>query len=151
MYFTDADLLFMRLGCCSSNTVPPGAMVAGALFGLAGMLVVSALANGEKADHEVDRRGRLLDMADEEALRRYLKEGDGSFAVARKDVRQVCLEPVSLWKRSMFNNSSGPLLTLTHAEVGDLVWELPSSQELQLVCKRLRELLGDVFTDKVSA
>ncbi len=148
LYVLEENLYFLRLGCPLEKKAPPSAVAAGALFGLVGALVVSAMTTDNVPRDEMAERARLLDLADEEALRMYIKEGDGSFVLAVKDVEQVRLGPVSFW-RGLGKSAPQGLLQFTHAEAGELECELLSFLEVRKTRERLRPRFGDRFLDQL--
>lgn len=138
VYVTGTDLLFIALGTGGHAQAAGCAAMGGAVGGLVGAAVVW------HKQKQMERRGQLLDAADEPALRQLAEEEKNSFRAAVADLHDVRIDPPpSVWSR-LFRGSAPCVgqLRLAHAQRGAMTLELPTPEDVRVALAELRRLFG---------
>jgi hypothetical protein len=149
IYIAGTDLLFIHLGVQSldpGHHARQGAAITGG--GLIGGLIGSVAA--EEARARIARLTRSLDAADERILRRFAAEDEDSFTLATGDLRDLRIEPRSVWQALKRGPGCAALLRFTHPERGDMTLELLAIDDVTAAVRELRRLYGDAVQVKVS-
>jgi hypothetical protein len=146
VYVTDKDLLFLSLGTDADD---PRHVVAAAhvLGGLVGGLLASAFVEGQR--HPAEDRQRLMNLADEPALRQLVVEIPGSFELAPDDLASVAIDPKSFWAWAASAHKHVAILKLMNVAGTEMKFELPGKPDLEVATEFLPRLLGNVVTVNV--
>jgi hypothetical protein len=100
------------------------------------------------ARDRLDRLNKLLEAADEEVLREFVREDADSFVLPFAEVHDVRLEEKTFWASLMCSNLVA-FLKMTSASRGELTMALVAIHEMATVVEELRHVFGD-FSNKLS-
>ncbi len=145
VYVTGTDLLFIALGFGNQAQAAGLAAMGGAVGGLIGAAVAWQKQN------QIERRGHLLDGADESALRHLAGEEKHSFRAAVADLHDVRIDPPSAWGR-LFRGGVPcvGLLRFTDARRGAMTLELPTPEDVRVALAELPRLFGPAVQTNLS-
>jgi hypothetical protein len=144
VYVTGKDLLFIALGTGAQARAAGLAAMGGAVGGLIGAAVAW------QKQKQIERRGQLLDGADESALRQLAEEEKNSFRAAVEELQEVRIDPPSGWGRLFSGASCIGLLKFTHAQQGVMTLELPTPEDVRVALAELPRLFGPAVQTNLS-
>jgi hypothetical protein len=145
VYLAGHDLLFINLGVTSleaPDSSRPAAPAGGGLL-VAAVAAVATQVAAAHAQATLDRLNHVLKLADEKVLREYAAEDEKSFVLSAEDVRDVRIDPSSVWG-TLFGAKHSALLRFDHEARGDVTLQLISINDVSNALTELPRVFKNV-------
>lgn len=142
VYITDSDFLFINLGI---STLKPEEMVQQRAAGLGGGLVGAAAASwlAFRDRHELGKLEKVLERADEQALRQFVDEDKNSYVQPFDSVRDIRIDPRGFWSFLTCSRECVALWRFRYGNNEKATMELLSIDDVNLAIAELSRVFKD--------